>query len=48
MNSDWQLITETIDGSCTSSPNSTARNNNGANCWEVLQGQPGAEWALVL
>jgi hypothetical protein len=48
MNSDWQLITETIDGSCTSSPDSTARNNGGASGWEILLTQPGAEWAIVL
>jgi hypothetical protein len=48
MNSEWQLITETIDGAFTSSPDSTARNNSGWSDWEILQAPPGAEGALVL
>ena len=45
MNREWQLITETIDGACTSSPDSTALDNSG---WEIVQAQPAAEGALVL
>ena len=44
MNSDWQLITETID----SSPDSTERNNSGWGGWEIPQAQPETEGALVL
>jgi len=48
MNSDWQLITETIDRAFTSSTDSTARNNSGWGDWEILQAQPEAEGASVL
>ena len=48
MNSDWQLITETIDRACTSSPDSTERNNSGWGGWEIPQAQPETEGALVL
>jgi hypothetical protein len=46
MSNDWQLITETIDGACASSPDSTERNNSGWGGWQILQ--PGAEDGLVL
>ena len=44
MKRDWQLITETIDGACTSSPDSTALNSSG---WEIVPAQPGSEGAIV-
>ena len=42
MNGDWQLITETMDGACTSSPDSRATNNG---VWEIVQVQPAGERA---
>jgi hypothetical protein len=44
MNSDWQLITETIDGARTT----TAYGSSDWGGWETLQAQPGTAGALEL
>ena len=45
MNSEWQLITESLD---TSSWDSTSRDNYGLSGWEIRQAEPEVEGAPVL